>query len=246
MEPNELVEGLEEQSVLPKGDSERFSGYGVMGLPFASGHVLGLRRFPASSVGPGYTSVWHRDPDGRWTFYQDVQPEQACPRYFGRDISDTFVRDIDISWTAPRSLTVTMGEGVDLHWQAFLSTTPVTRAMNALSDKVPERLWTSEGFLRAMGAVAGPALRAGRVGLTGRVPSGQSFMANPLKVWVIDSSRAILGDRDLGDPGPLEQQARLGDFWIPQRGIFAIGRALFELHDPSRHLVQTSSDEAGP
>src|SRR5207248_4755244 len=27
--------------------------------------------FPASSIGPGYRSVWHRDPHGRWTVYQD-------------------------------------------------------------------------------------------------------------------------------------------------------------------------------
>jgi hypothetical protein len=27
--------------------------------------------------------------------------------------------------------------------------------------------------------------------------------------------------------GELDRQAALGDFWIPQRGIFAIGRAYF-------------------
>jgi hypothetical protein len=35
----------------------------LMGLPLASGHILAMRRFPASSVGPGYTSVWHRGPE---------------------------------------------------------------------------------------------------------------------------------------------------------------------------------------
>jgi hypothetical protein len=28
-------------------------------------------------------------------------------------------------------------------------------------------------------------------------------------------------------PGPIGQQAQLGGFWVPQRGIFAIGRAFF-------------------
>ena len=56
------------------------------GVSFASGHVLALRCFPASSIGPGYTSLWHRDPDGRWTFYATVPPAQSCARYFGRDI----------------------------------------------------------------------------------------------------------------------------------------------------------------
>jgi hypothetical protein len=35
-----------------------------MGLPFASGHILGLRRWTASSVGDRFTSIWQRDPTG--------------------------------------------------------------------------------------------------------------------------------------------------------------------------------------
>ncbi len=62
-DPRGLVERIERGIELPEGVDERFSGYGVMGLPFASGHILALRRFPASSVGPAYTSVWHRDSD---------------------------------------------------------------------------------------------------------------------------------------------------------------------------------------
>jgi hypothetical protein len=55
--------------MLPVGDDERFVGCGVMGFPFASGHYLALRYFPATSFSPGYRSVWHRDPAGVWTFY---------------------------------------------------------------------------------------------------------------------------------------------------------------------------------
>ena len=83
MQPARIVEDLERDAELPRGSEERFFGYGVMGLPFRSGHVLGLWRFPASSIGPGYGSVWHRDPAGRWTFYQDQPAELACTRYFG-------------------------------------------------------------------------------------------------------------------------------------------------------------------
>ncbi len=64
MEPKDLVDRLERGVDLPRGSEERFSGYGVMGLPFVSGHVLCLRRFPVTSLGEGYTSVWHRDPKG--------------------------------------------------------------------------------------------------------------------------------------------------------------------------------------
>ena len=53
-EPRELVERLERGVELPAGNDERFLGYGVMGLPFVSGHILCMRRFPNSSIGPGY------------------------------------------------------------------------------------------------------------------------------------------------------------------------------------------------
>src|SRR3712207_6921241 len=82
-EPARLIRHLETAAALPAGTEERFAGYGIMGLPFASGHVLALRRFPASSIGPGYASVWHRDPAGAWTFYADVDPHLSCSRFFG-------------------------------------------------------------------------------------------------------------------------------------------------------------------
>jgi hypothetical protein len=55
----------------------------MIGLPLPSGHVLALRRFPASSLGPDYTSIWHRDPGGKWTFYSTAAPEQSCYRIVG-------------------------------------------------------------------------------------------------------------------------------------------------------------------
>src|SRR2546423_15334371 len=102
-EPAEIVEDLERHPKLPPGSEERFFGYGVMGLPFRSGHILGLRRFPASSIGPGYRSVWHRAPSGRWTFYQDQPAELACTRYFGAAVAGDRERPIEIGWTGPRS-----------------------------------------------------------------------------------------------------------------------------------------------
>jgi len=39
-EPRKLVEQLEAAALLPAGSNERFNGYGVMGLPFRSAHVL--------------------------------------------------------------------------------------------------------------------------------------------------------------------------------------------------------------
>src|SRR5829696_4177531 len=115
-EPAQLVERIEHGPELPPGDEERFAGYGVMGMPFRSGHVLGLRRFPASSIGPGYRSVWHRDPHGRWTFYQDQPADLACSRYFGDGIDEVREGPVRIDWTGSRSFKVHAGDGA-LNWE---------------------------------------------------------------------------------------------------------------------------------
>jgi hypothetical protein len=46
-------------------------GWGVFALPFDSGHVLALRVVPQNSFVP-YRTVWHRDPDGRWSIFVDA------------------------------------------------------------------------------------------------------------------------------------------------------------------------------
>src|SRR5215813_674896 len=96
MKPREIIHQIENNPALPAGEEDRFAGYAVMGVPFRSGHILALRRFPASSVGPAYTSVWHRDPRGMWTFYSTVNPEMGCSRYFGAEITYNCVVPIEI------------------------------------------------------------------------------------------------------------------------------------------------------
>ena len=136
-----------ESAVLPSGDAERFAGYGVMGLPFASGHVLAIGRFPASSTGPGYSSVWHRTPSGVWTFSAAQVADQDCTRYFSAAVPTVTETETEIvvEWPGPDELRV-------------------------------------------------------------RVPAS---------------------DLDWRRPGPLSPQAILGDFTIPQQGVFAVGRAFF-------------------
>jgi hypothetical protein len=216
-----------EKADLPPGNGERFAGYGVMGLPFGSGHVLAMRRFPASSIGPAYTSVWHRGPDGRWVFWQDRRDDESCARYFSSEVSETRTTDIELGWPDDSTLRVAVPDA-GFVWTATLASTRVTRALSAMGGAMPDRMWRSAPVLRVMGPVAGRALRAGNVAMVGTAPNGQHFIANPLRVWVIDESTATLGDEDFGPPGPLGEQARLGDFQIPQRGIFAIGRAFFD------------------
>lgn len=50
--PRQAVEAVLADPRLPDGDDERFTGYGVMGMPLASGHYLALRDMVATSVGP--------------------------------------------------------------------------------------------------------------------------------------------------------------------------------------------------
>ena len=235
--PRTLVESVEKNPALPAGPEERFAGYGVMGVPFSSGYILALRHFAASSVGPGYSSVWIRDPTGVWTMHSTTDPGSSCPRYFGSALGSASTGGISIQWRDDHSFSVDVGDGVDLSWDLTLAATPVTRLMSAVSGAVPERLWRSPTFLRAMGAVAGPALGAGHIGLTGRVPNGQSFGARPRRIWFVRESKARLLGHSLGHTSAQPVQDRLGDFWIPQRGIFMIGSTLFEPFDPATHLA---------
>lgn len=234
MPPPSVLAAAAEDASLPGGSGERFAGYGVMGLPFASGHVLAMRRFPASSIGPRYTSVWHRAPDGHWTFWQDQAEDQSCPRYFSAALSESRRVAIHLEWPAVSTLRVLVPD-VGLDWTATLAATAATRVLNSVGRLMPDRAWRARLVLKAMEPVAGKALRAGNVSMVGTAPNGQHFVANPQRIWVVDDSHAELSGEDFGPVGPLPEQTRLGDFWLPQRGVFALGRAFFgPAGDPTR------------
>lgn len=136
MDPRAIIHGIERHASLPPGTEERFAGSAVIGLPFRSGHVLSLRRFPASSVGPGYTSVWHRDPAANWTFYQTVAPEQGCSRYFGREIERNVVAPIHVEWLGPAQFLVVVKDAVT--WEVTLTETVASRVINTAARLLPE------------------------------------------------------------------------------------------------------------
>lgn len=213
----------EESPRLPVGPGERVSGYGVMGVSFDSGHVLGLRRWTASSVGAPFTSIWHRDPAGVWTFHETVACDIACSRWFGRGTRGSELGGIDVTWTGPGSMRVASADGA-IDWSITLGSSPLTRMMSAIGGRMPDRLWTSPPVLKAMSAAATAMLGAGRVDLTGRTANGQRFAANPLRIWWVTDSEATVNGKSVGVPAALPEQASVGDFLIPQRGIFAIGQ----------------------
>lgn len=75
-----------------------------MGPPFRSGHVLGLRRWTASSVAEAFTSVRHRHPQGRWTFCESTCSDMACVPYSGADVERVKVGAIGLEWEGSRRL----------------------------------------------------------------------------------------------------------------------------------------------
>lgn len=220
MTPRQIVDAIERQPDVPAGEGDRFAGYAVVGQPFRSGHVLALRRFPASSIGPAFTSVWHRDPRGRWTFYASVPPELACARYFGRHVHRAVTVPIAITWLDDTRFEVSAGS--HLTWEVSLRATFLSRVLGAAARRVGPRWWRIPLALQATGAAARLAFGTGRLDLLGLTPSGHAFIAAPRALWLVDSSRASVEDVDLGPTGPLPIQASLRDVRLPQVGLFAV------------------------
>jgi hypothetical protein len=225
-----LVAAMESEARVPDGDGaeERFALYAVLGVPFASGHVLAMRRVPASPFGHAYTSVWLRDPEGRWVVVSERPPDESCPRYVGRALSEARVAPVVLRWTAPRRMELSV-PSADLEWTLELEATWATRVLNRVAARLPGWAWRRVSFLRVMGRLAGRILGTGRLGLTGLMPNGQHFRALPKRVWMVKRSVARVDGRDLGPMQSLRAQIRLADFWIPQRGLFAMGETAFSI-----------------
>ncbi len=196
-----------------------------MGVPYSRGHYLALRDMLASSVGPAYRTIWHRDPTGRWTIFTNSDPDLSCPRYFGSVTAVERVPAIELTWRDDRTLDVSMSDR--LSWRLILEATPATQMMTTMGSATPQWAWNSDAVLASMGSMASGFLRSGRIKLRGRTPNGPRFKAAPMQVWRVAGGQAVVDDADLGTLAPLTEQARLGDFWLPQRGLFFAGQARF-------------------
>jgi hypothetical protein len=115
-----------------------------------------------------------------------------------------------------------------LDWRMSLSLSNATRLMNSLGSVLPDSWWRRPTFLAVMSRLVPPILHTGKLRLAGVAPNGQRFIVNPSLTWLIADTAATLDGLDLGDVGAAPTPGKLGDFRIPQRGIFAIGRAFFE------------------
>lgn len=224
--PQAAAEATERLAKLPPGTDERFVGYGVIGLTWSSGHVLGLRRWPASSVGPAYTSVWHRGPDGRWRLFSDVGEQFSCSRYIGRMVSDSILTSIRLTWVTPWKLRVVVGHDT-LIWELQFKATLATSLFGLVRPWLSAAAAASDLVLGALERSAPLALRTGPLRLRGLMPNGQRFRVAPSCLWVVDASSATLGGESLGVPARAPSEVRLGDFIVPQSGILAFASARF-------------------
>jgi len=219
---------------------EWVEGFGVMAMPFTSGHVLVLRAFPRNSFAP-YKSVWHRTPEGSWTIFVDgASTETACPRYFGAAAKDSRSARIDLTWTGPMDFEVT-AEPPGLRWTMSLTEPAYLRALNAASSRLPEAAWRSPVLLRGMELMASVVLGMGDVQLAGRVPSGHWATMTPRRMYFVRSAHAELAGLDLGSPVKATTPPTIGATRLPSKPAFAVGRAYFRPARPGEPGADESS-----
>lgn len=229
--PADCVAAVERGGSLPEGarpPGTGAAGYVVLGVPFATGEMLSLRRFPVTSAGVGWTSVAHRAPDGQWTVYSDVpldRRQRHDTRLFGPAVHDTVVAPIRIDWTSATELNVAVDGGRQLSWCIGLTPTLATSALNAVLRRIPAGWRDDPRVLTLVAAGAAIAARTGRLRLTGSTPAGFQFQLAPSAFWLVEASRAAIHGRDAGRFAPSRRSPPV-DGWTPRRPLFAIGSAL--------------------
>jgi hypothetical protein len=157
----------------------------------------------------------------------DSDPDRSYPRFFGSAMDRVLVEEIDLSWEGPRRLSLTVPE-LRIQWGIRLKSDAVTRALSWVGSILPGAAWRRPLIQATMGRFGGRALGVGHLSLSGRVPNGQRFFAVPRFVYRIEATAAVVRGEDLGPMGPLQEQVRLGDYWIPNGGLFAIGEAALQ------------------
>jgi hypothetical protein len=207
---------------------EYVKGWGVFGLPFDSGHVLALRVFPENDFSP-YQTIWHRDPEGRWSIYVDGDRlDTACPRYYGPACAYVGHARITVEWTGPSSLHVTMDEP-SLSWTLTAHQTRVLRVLNATSPRLPLWTWRSTRLVHVRERIARRVLGLGDIQMSGTMPSGHTGILMPGRMYFIDDSSATLDGTDLGRPQRVHPNPQIGEVPLPARGVLAIGQGAWEI-----------------
>lgn len=209
-------------------------GYGVLCLPFDSGHLLGLRVIPESDFAP-YVSIWHRSPAGEWDIYVDGPSlETACPRYWGPATRAVAFATIDVAWTGPADLRVRMDEPA-LEWSLSMRAPPLLRALNAIDSALPPWTWRLAPLLRFREWVARRYLGYGDVRLAFTAASGHDATLLARRNYHVVASTANLEGTSLGAPVRLDENPTIADVPLPAAPSFFVGEAQAAIRDPAEY-----------
>ena len=205
-------------------------GYAVLTLPFSSGHLLGLRVFPQNDFAP-YVSVWHRPPDGEWSIYVDGPVlEAACPRYWSGATESTALAEVDVEWTGPETLEVSMAEP-GLEWTLTASAPALLEMVNALHAALPRWTWRVGSIRRLREWVARRVLDMGEVRFAFVTANGQEAVLAAEETYIVDDSAAVLDGHDLGELVALDDPPTVGDVTLPRRPTLVFGEAFATVLD---------------
>lgn len=229
----------------PWPDHEYVRGWGVMGLPLSSGHYLALRVFPQNDFSP-YKTVWHRDPEGRWSIFVDgPRVDTACPRYYGPACTHIAHATITLTWTGPMSLQVHVDEPF-LDWTLDATETAMLRALNAMSERLPTWTWRLRPLLRAREVLADRFLHMGDIRMSGTMPSGHHGILMLDRMYFIDTAAATLNGENLGGATQAKPTPNIGGFALPARGVLAIGQAAWAIRDYDEYARIRADTSANP
>ncbi len=209
--------GLGAPAAPASAGEDRTYGWGVMGLPLQSGDYLALRSWTASSFGPPYSSVWRRDPRGRWTIYADQPPEVSCARFVGAAAHRTITSPVRLTWADEAHLKV---EVEDLRWRMTLVASPATRTLTGCGSLLPEAAWANPTVLRLMGRLVSPLLATGPLRLAGTMPCGQFYRMAARRTWLVAETSVEVAGRPLGHELRPDAPVTIGDVLLPARGVF--------------------------
>lgn len=238
--PQWHAEQAERLARVAPGIGDRFSGYAVVGVRFSNGHVLVLRRWPASSIGPAYTSVWHQSPDHQWHMFVNAGAGQTCVRYFPSMAAKWREERIRLCWLDPYRLRVEV-RGAGLEWEIEFRRTWLTRIFGAVRSILPFALASSRPSLLAMQWMADHWLGAGRVPLLGVMPNGSAFRAVPRELWLMEDSRAWINGESLGAVDRSNVEVSLESYRVVTSGLLALVSSQFSSVFPqARELGETS------
>jgi hypothetical protein len=190
--------------------------------------------FPENDFAP-YKTVWHRDPAGHWSIYVNgPRFDTACPRYYGPACTHVGRATIDLTWTGPMSLRVTIDQPA-LDWTLNAAETRVLGALNTIGARLPTWTWKPRALLGARELLARHVLHMGDLRMRGTMPSGHIGTLMPERMYFIADSTASLDGADLGHAARVTPTPDIGGFPVPARGVLAIGQAAWPILDRAEY-----------